>query len=214
MDRSRKVLASVGVLVGAIAVGTVAAAAVDGDPGDPGDDTTTTTEETVVTSSTVDSTTPEESSTTTTTDTTAPEPELRSPSATPGSVPDEPGAGDSFVAGAHGLCTAFSGRPQPGNSQGWQRLQDAAGGDVEGYCAQVFAAKEAQRGSEPEVEEPGDGGPEVTTGAAPAPAPKPDKAPKANKSPGGGGDATASAGPSAAKGNGNGNGKGNGGKGR
>ena len=207
MDRSRKVLASVGVLVGAIAVGTVAAAAVDGGSGTPEDDTSTTAEESVVTSSTVDSTTPEESSTTTTsTDTTAPEPELGSPTATPGSVQVEPGAGDSFVAGAHGLCTAFSGRPQPGNSQGWQRLQDAAGDDVEGYCAKVFAAKEAQRDSEPEVEEPGDGGPEVTTGAAPAPAPK------ANKSTAGGGDANASAGPPPAKGNGN--GKGNGGKGR
>ena len=48
---------------------------------------------------------------------------------------------------AFGLCRAFSGRAgQPGNSQAWARLNEAAGGDIAGWCAAVLADKELQRG--------------------------------------------------------------------
>jgi hypothetical protein len=68
---------------------------------------------------------------------------------------------------AFGLCTAFAGRPQPGNSQGWQRLQDLAGGDVQAYCQQVAATHHSGHSDGSEQSDQSDHGAEDGGSAAP-----------------------------------------------
>ena len=139
---ARRALVSVGIAAGALGLGAGAAAAVDGiTQGDAGDVevTTTTTDATTTTS--------EATTTTTTPANGAAPPVAESPST--GGEPESDGA-------PFGLCNAFSGRSQPGNSQAWQRLNEAAGGDIEGYCAEVLAEHRADKGADDDdAEDPG-----------------------------------------------------------
>ncbi|MGI9578547.1 MAG: hypothetical protein ACR2OH_10135 [Microthrixaceae bacterium] len=178
MDRSRKALATLGVLLGTTVVGAAAAAAVDGGTDGSTEESTTSTEG----GSSTTSAPAEDTSTTTVTDSTLPDPTVPDSSApdsttsssTTTSAPDDPGSEYPLVgAEAYGLCNAFAARAQPGNSQGWQRLQDAAGGDVDAYCAEVFAVKQAERNSGPdtEAEEPEENKPRATTDSANTTAP-------------------------------------------
>jgi hypothetical protein len=146
----RRAVATVGIAIGAIGMGAVAAAAADGanPPLVPADQSTsstivapTSTTEATTTSTEVTTTT--EATTTTTTGVTT----TTEATTTTTAVPTSPGAPSGATAPeAFGLCTAFAGRSQPGNSQGWQRLQDLAGGDVQAYCQQVEATHHSDQG--------------------------------------------------------------------
>jgi hypothetical protein len=64
-------------------------------------------------------------------------------------------------ANLHGQCTAFAGRAQPGNSRAWERLNELAGGDIDGFCAEVLGAPRSDDEGEPTegTGQPSDDGP-------------------------------------------------------
>lgn len=135
MLSSTKALTSLGV-VAVMVVGGVTVAAVEGSDDPTVADETTTTE--AVPSDDEPTTTGEptttEAPTTTEEPTTTAAPTTEAPATTV--APPE-----AAEANLYGQCTAFSGREQPGNSQAWLRLQERAGGDIEGFCAEVFAQR-------------------------------------------------------------------------
>jgi hypothetical protein len=139
----RRAVVTVGIAIGAIGLGAAAAAAADGPDQTPviSDQSTTTTTDAPSTTTTEASTTTTTEPNTTTTEATTTTTEATT---TTTAVPVTPAAPSGVDAPeAFGLCTAFSGRSQPGRSQGWQRLQDLAGGDVGAYCQQVLATHRA-----------------------------------------------------------------------
>lgn len=152
MLSSTKALASLGV-VAVMVVGGVTVAAVEGSDDPTVADETTTTEAPTTTEepTTTGETTTTEAPTTTEEPTTTAAPTTEAPTTTV--APPE-----AAEANLYGQCTAFSGRQQPGNSQAWLRLQERAGGDIEGFCAEVFAQRAggeaASDGEGADIEEP------------------------------------------------------------
>lgn len=163
MLSSTKALSSLGV-VAVMVVGGVAVAAVEA-PADPEVAVDTTTTEAPPTSdeptTTSDDTTTTEVPSTTSAPTTTAEPTTTAPTTTVA-------APEPSEVNLHGQCTAFAGREQPGSSQAWLRLQERAGGDIDGFCAQVFAQGGGEDdGAEEPVEQELDA-PSASAGGRPA----------------------------------------------
>ncbi len=152
MLRTRKILVTLGITVGAVGLGAAVSAAVDGSGAETDGPTTTTSTSTTTTTTTTTTSVP----TTTIELPDGTDPDPTSPDETvPGSdVPETPDdvpapessaddgeestdAGGPPDAALFGQCTAFAGRPQPGDSEAWQRLYERAGGDIEGFCAPI-----------------------------------------------------------------------------
>ena len=156
MMSSKKAIVSIGLVIGAL--GLAATASALGAAEDPGIVEPTTTVEGPATSQVSTTVEPTDKSEPTTTEpTTEPTATIEEPVTTEAPVtalpPPTTGAPEASV-NAFGQCTAFSGRSQPGNSQAWQRLYDTAGGDIEGYCADILAAHGDDPASDEPVEQP------------------------------------------------------------
>ena len=149
---SKKAVVSIGLVIGAL--GLAATASALGAAEDPGAGEPTTTVEGPTTSQVPTTAGPTDTSepTTTTTTTTIEEPVTTEAPVT--TLPPPTTVAPEAASNAFGQCTAFSGRTQPGNSQAWQRLYDTAGGDIEGYCAEILAAHGDDLASEQPVEQP------------------------------------------------------------
>lgn len=180
MQRTRKILVTVGIAVGAVGLGAVASAAVDNISSDEGDNPSTSTTEATTTTfapattdepattaaptTTVDETAPTSPDTTLPdSDVTEPVDELPGPDAAPDG---EEGADGPPDAALFGQCTAFSGRAQPGDSEAWQRLHERADGDIDGFCEGVLGER-ADRRTGPKEGRPGRGGPPGFRGRGP-----------------------------------------------
>ncbi len=153
----RKILVSLCIGVGAVGLGAAASAAVDG----IGDEPTTTTS-TIVAGGETTTTTVAPVTEPPTTEAPTTVPPVTEPPATeaPTTVPpvtEPPVAQVDQPANLYGQCTAFAGRAQPGNSRAWERLDELAGGDIDGLCAEVLGAPRPDDGDEtPEGTEPSD----------------------------------------------------------
>lgn len=163
MLSSTKALSSLGV-VAVMVVGGVAVAAVEA-PADPEETVETTTTEAPPTTGeatpTSEDTTTTEATTTTAEPTTTSAPTTELPTTTVA-------APEPSEANLYGQCTAFAGRGQPGNSRAWERLQERAGGDIEGFCAQVFAQRGGEDDSAEEPFEQEHEAPSASAGGRPA----------------------------------------------
>ena len=157
MLSSTKALSSLGV-VAVMVVGGVAVAAVEA-PADPEETVETTTTEAPPTTGEAPPTSEDTTTTAEPTSTSAPTTEL--PTTTVA-------APEPSEANLYGQCTAFAGRGQPGNSRAWERLQERAGGDIEGFCAQVFAQRGGEDDSAEEPFEQEHEAPSASAGGRPA----------------------------------------------
>ena len=146
MMSSKKAVVSIGLVIGALGIAATASALV-GAAEDPVVESPTTTVEETTTSEVP--TTAEPASTSVPTTSIGEPTTTEVPTTTAAPTPAVP----VVAANAFGQCTAFAGRPQPGNSQAWQRLYDTAGGDIESYCAGVIAAHDDDVESEPEADD-------------------------------------------------------------
>ena len=157
MLSSTKALSSLGVIA-VMVVGGVAVAAVEA-PADPEETVETTTTEAPPTTGEAPPTSEDTTTTAEPTSTSAPTTEL--PTTTVA-------APEPSEANLYGQCTAFAGRGQPGNSRAWERLQERAGGDIEGFCAQVFAQRGGEDDSAEEPFEQEHEAPSASAGGRPA----------------------------------------------
>ena len=148
MMSSKKAIVSIGLVIGAL--GLAATASALGAAEDPGVVEPTTTVEGPTTSQIPTTAAPTDTSEPTTTT-------IEEPVTTEAPVTAQPPpttVAPEVASNAFGQCTAFSGRTQPGNSQAWQRLYDTAGGDIEGYCAEILAGRGDDLASDDPVEQP------------------------------------------------------------
>ena len=140
------------------ALSSLAVAAVEA-PADPEETVETTTTEAPPTTGEAPPTSEDTTTTAEPTSTSAPTTEL--PTTTVA-------APEPSEANLYGQCTAFAGRGQPGNSRAWERLQERAGGDIEGFCAQVFAQRGGEDDSAEEPFEQEHEAPSASAGGRPA----------------------------------------------
>jgi len=154
------------VLAASVLVGGIAAASTDG--AESPDPTTTTTIDETTTTLDETTTTVEEPTTTTTaepaTTTTEAPPTTEVPEPTTTVPAGHERGPDPNGPAKHGLCRAFAGRDgQPGSSQAYARLYEAAGGDIDGFCADVLAGDREARD-----DRHGTGGDDAGSSAGPA----------------------------------------------
>ena len=152
---TRKALVTIGMTIGAVAVGGAASAAVGHLSGPDATveattvPTSTTTAESTTTDASTSTSTAETTSTTMATTTTT------APATTTTTAAEAP----------FGLCNAFSGRPQPGNSRAWQRLDEQAGGDIEKFCHDALARHHDDQTNDSVDGSDGSDGPDSEDGA-------------------------------------------------
>lgn len=156
-------LVIVGVVgVGALTAGTAAAAIGDGsDEPVIVETATTTTLEGTTTTLEEETTTTTSSTTAETTTTVEPPTTVLQPAPEPTEDAEHQRGPDPFGPAKHGLCRAFSGRSgQPGNSQAYANLFEAAGGDIEAFCADVLSSQSSDEDDDAPDDDAAEGRPE------------------------------------------------------